>query len=747
MSLIGTGALRLDYTITRFPRSLSHCRHKLNNVTGVVGRAEILSSLFFIISLTCYIRSTGLRKETEWGPLLLTPYFGTIAMLCKEQGVTVLGVCCVYEIFIAQKMRLQDILNPAKNTAMFVKASLAPWVREMGHRLAFLVGFMFVLVLLRINVMGAQLPVFTRKDQKFDNPASVAPTPVRHLTYNYLCVLNAWLLCFPCDLCCDWTMGTIPLVDNFSDPRLLAIAAFYLSLVKLGHFALTAPMRHARVVIISLSLMIFPYLPASNLFFPVGFVVAERILYAPSMGFCMLVAHGLCCLQERSNFKKLVSASLAILLLLHAAKTVIRNFDWESEYTIFMAGLRVNQRNAKLFNNVGHALEGEGKFIEALEYFRKAVIVQPDDIGAHINVGRTFNNLRRFKQAEDAYMKAKDLLPKPRPGEPYQTRIAPSHLNVFLNLANLIAKNESRLEEADSLYRQAISMRADYTQAYINRGDVLIKLNRTKEAQEVYEKALQYDNSNPDIYYNLGVVFLEQGKTLEALAYLDKALELDPEHEQALMNSAILIQESGNPQLRKVAYERLIKLMKKDQQNERIYFNLGMLAMDDKDYVNAEKWFKMSIQLKQDFRSALFNLALLLSDAHRPLEAAPFLNHLLKFHPDHIKGLILLGDIYINNIKDLNSAEKCYRKILELDPHNVQGMHNLCVVYVERGELKEAEACLTAAHQVAPNEEYILRHLRIVRARLLRQHAKDDEDVTGASNQTANQDNSQEEVT
>jgi protein O-mannosyl-transferase len=51
-------------------------------------------------------------------------------------------------------------------------------------------------------------------------------------------------------------------------------------------------------------------------------------------------------------------------------------------------------------------------------------------------------------------------------------------LNVFLNLANLIAKNETRLEEADMLYRQAISMRADYTQAYINRGDVLLKLNR-----------------------------------------------------------------------------------------------------------------------------------------------------------------------------------------------------------------------------------------------------------------------------
>jgi tetratricopeptide (TPR) repeat protein len=95
------------------------------------------------------------------------------------------------------------------------------------------------------------------------------------------------------------------------------------------------------------------------------------------------------------------------------------------------------------------------------------------------------------------------LLPKAKPGESYQARIAPNHLNVFVNLANLIAKNATRLEEADLLYRQAISMRADYTLAYINRGDVLIKLNRTKEAQEVYERALFYDSNNPDIYYNV----------------------------------------------------------------------------------------------------------------------------------------------------------------------------------------------------------------------------------------------------
>ncbi|XP_046394018.1 protein O-mannosyl-transferase Tmtc3 [Ischnura elegans] len=683
-------------------------------VTGVVGRAETLSSVFFLAALIFYTKAAKKRKETSWRYLAFSMISVATAMFCKEQGITITGVCVVYELFVAQKLRLGDIQH-------FIRSAIggkvwAPswWTPDVAKRLGVLGTTTLALLLLRVHIMGARLPVFTR----FDNPASVAPSPTRQLTYSYLVGVNLWLLLFPCDLCCDWTMGTVPLVETFLDPRNLATIATALSLLVLCCVALcSGNRRQATVIVMSLAFMVLPFLPASNLFFPVGFVVAERVLYMPSMGWCMLVAYGWNLLAEK-RFRKVAWLGISLLLIVHGSKTYLRNLDWESEYTIFMSGLKVNQRNAKLFNNVGHALEKEGRFPEALEYFQKAVRVQEDDIGAHINVGRTFNHLKLYKEAEEAYLKAKSLLPKVKPGESYQARIAPNHLHVFLNLANLIARNETRLEEADLLYRQAISMRADYTQAYINRGDILLKLNRTKEAQEVYERALFYDSNNPDIYYNLGVVFLEQGKASQALAYLDKALEFDPEHEQALFNSAILLQELGRVELRKVARERLLKLLQKDSQNERVHFNLGMLAMDDRDVEGAEHWFRRAVELKEDFRSALFNLALLLADDHRPLQAAPFLNTLVKFHPDHVKGLILLGEIYINNIKDLDAAESCYKRILQQDPHNVQGLHNLCVVYVERGNLQRAESCLQQAHRLAPSEDYVLRHLKIVQARI-----------------------------
>ena len=109
-----------------------------------------------------------------------------------------------------------------------------------------------------------------------------------------------------------------------------------------------------------------------------GFVVAERILYMPSMGFCLLVAYGWskiqgCVDQKRRWTARLLHGSVAALFVFHSVKTFVRNMDWESEQSIFIAGLRVNQRNAKLFNNVGHALESQAKYAEALEYFLQAI--------------------------------------------------------------------------------------------------------------------------------------------------------------------------------------------------------------------------------------------------------------------------------------------------------------------------------------------------------------------------------------
>jgi hypothetical protein len=51
--------------------------------------------------------------------------------------------------------------------------------------------------------------------------------PSRLLTYGFLPVFNFWLILCPHHLSYDWQMGSIPLLNSFSDPRNLATLFFY----------------------------------------------------------------------------------------------------------------------------------------------------------------------------------------------------------------------------------------------------------------------------------------------------------------------------------------------------------------------------------------------------------------------------------------------------------------------------------------------------------------------------------------
>ncbi|KPP61924.1 transmembrane and TPR repeat-containing protein 3-like [Scleropages formosus] len=682
-------------------------------VTGVVGRAELLSSIFLLAAFLSYTKSKGSDHSIVWTPIALTVVLVAAATLCKEQGITVIGICCVYEVFVAQGFTLPMLIDTMLQVVRG-KDGLPYTLLQTLLKLIVLIISTLLLVIIRVQVIQSQLPVFTR----FDNPAAVSQTPARQLTFNYLLPVNAWLLLNPSELCCDWTMGTIPLVESLLDVRNLATLTFYSLLSVLAFQSLRHSTKSAKTVIMALSLVVLPFIPASNLFFPVGFVVAERVLYVPSMGFCMLVAHGFGILFHTGSLKKVSWLFMAILLTTHTVKTFNRNWDWESEYTLFTSALKVNKNNAKLWNNVGHALENQNNYERALKYFLQATRLPKDDIGAHMNVGRTYKNLNKTKEAEDAYLIAKSLMPQVIPGKKYATRVAPNHLNVYINLANLIRTNDSRLEEADQLYRQAISMRPDFKQAYISRGELLLKMNKPSEARDAYLRALELDGTNADLWYNLAIVHIEMKEPAEALKNFNHALELNPKHKLALFNSALLMQESGEPRLRPEANRRFLVYIKEEPDDANGYFNLGMLAMDENKNEAAEKWMKKAIKLQPGFRSALFNLALLYSQSKRELDALPVLEELLHHHPEHVKGLVLKGDILMNHKKDTKGAKVCFERILQMDPTNVQGKHNLCVVYFEERDLLRAEKCLEETLALAPHEEYVRRHLAIVRSKM-----------------------------
>ena len=219
-------------------------------------------------------------------------------------------------------------------------------------------------------------------------------TPYRQLHWSYLIFYNLLLLLFPSSLSAELSMNTIPPISSIVDYRNILTLATLSTLLLLAWRALNT---HGRCFIFALCLMVFPFLPASNLFFPVGFVVAERVLYVPSMGFSLLVALGLWRLHKSHSF--LVKLMLSYLLLVHSCKTMARNRAWYSSMDLFRAAVVVSPNNGIMYNNLAIKVDLTGNKSLAIQLFRQSIHEEPHYITGYMNLAF---NLRQLNQMPEA---------------------------------------------------------------------------------------------------------------------------------------------------------------------------------------------------------------------------------------------------------------------------------------------------------------------------------------------------------
>lgn len=124
-----------------------------------------------------------------------------------------------------------------------------------------------------------------------------------------------------------------------------------------------------------LAILILPFLPASNIFFNVGFVLAERILYIPSAGYCLLLVIGLQKFSARFSLPQASLLAYAILIILLFARSWIRSNQWRNEGLLFQSALNVCPLNGKVHYNIakkaadaGHIDLAKLEYQEALRY-------------------------------------------------------------------------------------------------------------------------------------------------------------------------------------------------------------------------------------------------------------------------------------------------------------------------------------------------------------------------------------------
>lgn len=150
------------------------------------------------------------------------------------------------------------------------------------------------------------------------------------------------MLFLPSKLSYDWQMNSIELVEHWTDPRnLVTLAAFTL----LASLVLTALLNRNKatqsLLYFGVTFLIITHLPASNLLVTVGFVVAERTLYVPSLGFSTLFLFGYLQLENqltgsrKERLEKYLKLAIGLLFAVFTVKTLLRNQDWLTREALF----------------------------------------------------------------------------------------------------------------------------------------------------------------------------------------------------------------------------------------------------------------------------------------------------------------------------------------------------------------------------------------------------------------------------
>lgn len=131
--------------------------------------------------------------------------------------------------------------------------------------------------------------------------------------------------------------------------------------------------------LISLAWLIATFIPAANIFYVVGTMIGERLLYVPSVGFCLFVGRVLSKTFTRSDFeaRTIMTIFFVSIIAWGSVKTYTRNFDWKDQGTLFNVTASTAPNSAKAQLMYGEYLQEKGKFRESLRYFARAKEISP----------------------------------------------------------------------------------------------------------------------------------------------------------------------------------------------------------------------------------------------------------------------------------------------------------------------------------------------------------------------------------
>jgi protein O-mannosyl-transferase len=481
-------------------------------VSIVSHRQEILVMLFMLLGLIFYIKQKS--AKSHW-PLALSVIFFGISLSAKEVAFVFPILLILYDLYFDKyKIKLKNYL---------------PYLVLLG---LFLVIFSLPSPRWNFKISGYDAVSFGHALSGNRTYASILLTQLKGFAQ------YVKLLVFPYRLNIDYYF---PMYNSiFQDGLLICFLLFFLLV-----FLAVITFRRYRIISFGLAWFLISLLPVLNIL-PKTYFVAERYLYIPSMGFCLILGWLLSEWYTRKTTRVISSFVLVIILIFYSFATIKRNFDFKSEYTLWSVTLKNNPKSAFGYNNVGAGLLESGKTQEAIKEFETAIQLAPTFAKPYYNLGVAYYKTGDNKKATENLKTAIRLDPKSAEtyaalGTVYQSiglfDSAVSNFEIAVQDCNLaqdaslhyslgvayrgVGKNEKAIIE----FKRATILNPKLSEAHNDLGIEFARERLYNEAIKEFEIALTSSNQPSQIYYNLGLAYMNKGEYNKAIQYFQNLLK------------------------------------------------------------------------------------------------------------------------------------------------------------------------------------------------------------------------------
>ncbi|MGO9527950.1 MAG: tetratricopeptide repeat protein [Verrucomicrobiia bacterium] len=319
---------------------------------------------------------------------------------------------------------------------------------------------------------------------------------------------------------------------------------------------------------------------------------ADRYTYLPQIGVCLLVAWTArdAFSSRRRGHLILGAASLCVIAALMALATIQTSY-WRNSMSLWTHALSCTSRNYAACNNLGGVLFERGQAAQAIDEYQKALEIKPDFLEARFNLANALASLGRSAEAIEQYQKAFE--------------INPDNANAHNSLGTVLLQ-QGRTADAIEQYQQALRIKPDFAQAHYNLGNALVSAGRLHDAIDQYQQALRSKPDYTEALGNLGNALLVAGNVEDAIGHLREVLRLQPNSANAHINLGNALLRAGNVEDAVGHLREALRLM---PDSAVAHYNLGNALLQSGRAPEAIDQYQQALRIKPDFTQARDKLA------------------------------------------------------------------------------------------------------------------------------------------